>query len=180
MIRFEDAITSTLAKITNLKTNRGEIRVAYADESAPSWKHTDDVIAFYLTPVSGVYGEDSFEKYTRSGDLFSRTTTHTQIIEVNLSIYGPHCRELADRIRILIRKGENRSELTKIKAFPVSKTPTVNYVPYEYNQQWWQRTDMTLTFNWQTDFVDTVNTIKSASIGIYTEKGEYENVNITS
>lgn len=179
MIQFEDALTKTLANLTNLKPNKGQIRVAYADESAPSWKHTDDVICFYLTPVSGTYGEDSFEKYTLNGSSFNRGTTHTQIIEVNFNIYGPHCRELADLIRILIRKSENRSALTAIKAFPVSKAPTVNYVPYGYNQQWWQRADMTLTFNWQTDYADTVNTINSATIGIYTDKGDHENVNIT-
>lgn len=176
---LEDALISVFSSITGLPTNNGAIRLAYDENPGPSWKHTEDVLAFYLTPVSVTLDQDISEELTKVGDIFHRRTLQTQVIEANLSFYGPNCRELANRLRILIQKEDLRRPLTSIKAFPVLKTPPARYIPYEYNKQWWQRTDMTLTFNWQTDIIDTVNTIESAEIIIEQEKGEFRNVNIT-
>lgn len=180
MRRLEDALIEVFASITGLDPNKGEIRVAYAENPGPSWKHTEDVLTFYLAPISDTYDQDQEETLTPGGEIFGRTTRHTQVIEANLSIYGPESRLIADRLRVLIQKEDLRRPLTSIKAFPVLKTPPARYVPYEYNKQWWQRTDMTLTFNWQTDVVDSVNRIMSANIIFKTEKGETRHADITT
>lgn len=182
MIELENALVEVIANITGLNPNNGEIRVAYADNPGPSWKHTDNVVTLYLTPVSASPDQDFSEelKLTPGSTTFNRKTFQTQVIDVNLSIYGPSCRELANRLRVLVQKEDLRRPLTSIKAFPVLKTPPATYVPYEHNKQWWQRTDMTLTFNWQTELVESVNQILSASVRIFTEKGEHTNANTTS
>lgn len=179
MIQFENALISTLAKITELDPDQGQIRVAYTDEPGPSWKHTEDVICFYLEAVSSPYDQDCFETMTPAIPNYIRKTDTTQVINANLSLYGPHCRELANRIRVLIQKNDYREALTNIEAFPVLKTPPAQYIPYEYNKQWWQRTDMTLTFNWLTHIVEQINTFESAEIGIYKDKGDSKHADIT-
>lgn len=181
MTDLENALITVFASITGLKDSDGSIRLAYEDNSAPSWSHTEDVLTFYLTPVSASidqdYGEELINKVNTH--LFTRKTYQTQVVEANLSFYGPHCRELANKLRVLIQKDDLRRPLTTIKAFPVLKTPPARYVPYEHNKQWWQRADMTLTFNWQTILTEEVNKIESANIIIKTEKGEIRNVDIT-
>ena len=180
---LENALITVFASITGLKPETGAIRLAYEDNSAPSWSHTEDVLAFFLTPVSASIDQDYEEELkgnTLKPNTFTRKTFQTQVIEANLSFYGPHCRELANRLRVLIQKDDLRRPLTTIKAFPVLKTPPARYVPYEYNKQWWQRADMTLTFNWQTILTEEVNKIESANIIIKTEKGEIRNVDITT
>lgn len=180
MTDLENALITVFASITGLQPEKGAIRLAYEDESAPSWSHTEDVLAFFLTPVSAPIDQDFYESLAVNNSKFTRKTLQTQVIEANLFFYGPHCRELANKLRVLIQKEDLRRPLTSIKAFPVLKTPPARYVPYEFNKQWWQRADMTLTFNWQTTLTDEVNRIESANIIIETEKGEIRNVDITS
>ena len=180
MTELENALITVFANLTHLDPNKGEIRLAYEDNSAPSWNHEEDGLAFFLTPVSETIDQDYEEKLAHANDKFSRVTYQTQVIEANLSFYGPNCRELANKVRVLIQKEDLRRPLTTIKAFPVLKTPPARYIPYEFNKQWWKRVDLTLVFNWQTILADEVNKIKSANIIIKTEKGEKRDVNITS
>lgn len=179
MRKLEDALIKTLAYITELSPNKGQIRIAYADEPGPSWKHTENVVCFYLEAVSDPMDQDYHESFESTENGYLRRTRNTQVIEAHLSFYGPKCRELANRTRILIQKSDFRGALDKIEAFPVLKTPPAQYIPYEYNKQWWQRTDMTLTFNWLIEFVEQINTIESADIGIYKDKGESKYADIT-
>ena len=176
---LENALITVFANITGLDPNKGEIRLAYEDNSAPSWGNTENGLSFYLTPVSASIDQDYEEKLVSTNDKFARTTYQTQVIDAELYFYGPNCLELANKTRVLIQKDDLRRPLTSIKAYPVLKTPPARYVPYEFNKQWWKRADMTLTFNWQTTLADEVNKIKSANIIIKTEKGETRDVDIT-
>lgn len=176
MRELENALIEVFQNITQLDPNKGQIRVAYADNPGPSWKHTDEVLSFFLTSVSDSYDQDNFETYTNN----ERGIYYTQVIDVNISIYGSTSRELASKLRVLIQREDLRRPLTRIKAFPVLKTPPPRYVPYEYNKQWWQRTDLTLTFNWFTSYKDRVEYFESANIGIYTDKGDYRYVDVTT
>ena len=180
MTALENALIQVFASLTGLKPETGAIRLAYEDYSAPSWSHTEDVLAFFLTPVSALIDQDYEEELTSKNlHTFTRKTFQTQVIEANLSFYGPNCRELANKVRVLIQKDDLRRPLTTIKAYPVLKTLPARYIPYEFNKQWWQRADMTLTFNWQTTLTEEVNKIESADIIIKTEKGETRYVDIT-
>lgn len=176
---LENALIEVFSNLTGLDPNKGEIRLAYEDNSAPAWGNTENGLAFYLTPVSASIDQDYEEELISVEDKFTRKTYQTQVIEANLFFYGPNCIELANKVRVLIQKDDLRRPLTSIKAFPVLKTSPARYVPYEFNKQWWKRADMTLTFNWQTILADEVNKIKSANIIIKTEKGETRDV-ITS
>lgn len=174
---LENAFIKALAKITSLDPSKGEIRVAYADEPAPSWKHTDNVVAFYVNPVENTYAEDYFETLENNqNDGLDRKTTFTDVVEFRISCYGPRSREFAKKIQVYIQKSDYRIDLSRIGAYPVLKSPSPRYVPYEYNKQWWQRTDLELTFNVKTVFTDTTNFIKSVNISVITDKGETRDV----
>lgn len=176
---LENAFIAVASRITGLDPNKGEIRVAYAEEPAPSWKHTDNVIAFYVNPLDDLYGEDFFESEITNEENITRNTTFTDVVQLAISCYGPKSREFAKKLQVYIQKRDYRKELTSIGAFPVLKTPSPKYVPYEYNKQWWQRTDLELTLNVETTFTDQVNFLESANISVITDKGEQRNVNIT-
>lgn len=169
---LENTIITALSKITGLDPDKGEIRVAYAEEPAPSWKHTDNVVAFYLEPIQDEYAEDYFETHKKTEDKLTRTTTFTDVVKCNLSCYGPNSRLNAKKIQVYIQKSDYRIDLARIGAYPVLKSPSPRYVPYEYNKQWWQRTDLELTFNVKTTFTDTTNFLKSVNISVITDKGD--------
>lgn len=174
---LENAFIKAVTKITGLDPNKGEIRVAYAEEPAPSWKHTDNVVAFYVNPIQDEYGEDYYDNLKNNQkDSLDRSTTFTDVVQLVVSCYGPRCREFAKKIQVYIQKSDYRIDLSKIGAYPVLKSPSPRYVPYEYNKQWWQRTDLELTFNVKTTFTDTTNFIKSVNISVITDKGETRDV----
>ena len=173
---LENAFITAVAKITSLDPNKGQIRVAYAEEPAPSWKHTDDVVAFYIEPLAEEYAEDYYETSVEKDDKLTRTTTFTDVVKVNISCYGPNSRLYAKKIQVYIQKNDYRRALAQIGAYPVLKSPSPRYVPYEYNKQWWQRTDLELTFNVKTNFTDTTNFIKSVNISVITDKGDTRDV----
>jgi len=184
--QFEDIITNLLASNTGLDPNKGEIRVAYSQNNYPSWKHTDTVVAYYLQPVNDVYGEDvidsyqSYQKEDGESTGFDKTTTFTRVYDCIISVYGPECRSLATIISKSFLSDENRLELSKSKIYPVPKTPPPNYVPYEFNSQWWQRADVTIQLNVLTTLTSKVEAIQSVNIKVITKETGEKDVNITS
>lgn len=172
---IEDALIVSFSSIlTSLSASDGSIRVAYQQEASPSWKQSDNILAFYLSPVDNVMAEDQFDsfKYNVVKDKIERKNIKTDVIEVNISFYGPSCRENASLIRRLIQKAPYNSNLAKLGIYPVPKTPTARYLPYEYNKQWWQRADLVLTINVLSDYTDNINRIVSVPITTITNKGD--------
>ena len=182
--QFENIITQLLASNTGLDPNKGEIRVAYSQNNYPSWKHTDTVVAYYLQPIDDVYGEDIVDSYQYNPEeevkKFDKTSTFTQVYDCVVSVYGPECRSLATIISKSFLSDENRLELSKSKIYPVPKTPPPNYVPYEFNSQWWQRADVTIRLNVLTTLTSQVEAIQSANIKIISKETGEKDVNITS
>lgn len=182
--QFEDIITNLLASNTGLDPDKGEIRVAYSQNNYPSWKHTDTVVAYYLQPLDDVYGEDIEDYYqyynTEKSRGFNKTSTFTRVYDCIISVYGPECRSLATIISKSFLSDENRLELSKSKIYPVPKTPPPNYVPYEFNSQWWQRADVTIRLNVLTTLTSKVEAIQSVNIKVITKETGEKDVNITS
>ena len=178
---LENAITEVLANITGLDPNKGEIRLAYSQQGQPSWRHTDTVVAFYLTPSNDPFDQDITDKYgyNQESDVFDKKALFTQVIECKISCYGPRCKSLATLIRADIQSDENRLSLSKVNIYPVPKVPPPTFAPYEYNKQWWYRADVSILFNVYTIITSQINRIASANITIKTKEIGETNVNIT-
>ena len=159
-------ITQVLSNITGLDPNRGEIRLAYSQQGQPSWRHTDTVIAYYFTPARDSYSEDITDllKYDENNNLIDKEELFTQVLECRISCYGPNCHNLATLIKVGIQSDENRLNLSKVGIYPVSKIPQPLFLPYEYNKQWWLRSDLTINLNIFTKITSSINTIEEAII----------------
>lgn len=175
-------ISQVLANITGMDPTKGEIRLAYSEQGQPSWRHKDNVIAYYLTPSRDVYNEDITEGYlyNEEEDKFDKTEVFTQVMDCKISCYGPLSRNLSTLIRVGIQSDENRLNLSKYNIYPVPKTPPAMFVPYEYNKQWWLRSDLTITFNIFTKITSQVDRLVGAGITILTDTGDAYHGDITS
>lgn len=165
---IESLLVDTFANLTGLDPNKGEIRLAYQQQSQPGWRHTDSVIAFYINSSQNQYNEDITDNYfyNEDNDNFDKESTFTRVIDCNISCYGPLSRDLATKLWAGIQSDENRLNLSKAGIYPVPKVPSPTYMPYEYNQQWWERSDVTLQFNVLTKLIHTVNKLDSVDITI--------------
>lgn len=160
-----NGLIEVFSDITGLDPNKGEIRRAYQLQSQPGWRHTDNVISFWLTNNSDIYHEDIMDSYDFSGPMV-KNSTFTQVLSCNISCYGPNSKDMALLIWAGIQSDENRLALSKLKIYPVPKNAPPNYVPYQYNNQWWNRTDITLIFNVYTNISNEINSIKSVEINL--------------
>lgn len=177
---LEDAITKAIANITGLDPDKGEIRLAYSQQGQPSWKHTDTVIAYYLTPSNDPYDQDITDTYKNNPEgNIDKKEIFTQVLECRISCYGPNCKSLATLIRAAIQSDENRLELSKVNIYPVPKVPPYRYVPYEYNKQWWLRADVFLLLNVYTTISNQVEKLESAQVKLITKEIGELDVNVT-
>lgn len=170
--QLHDAITGVLANITGLDPDKGEIRIAYSQQGQPSWRHTDTVISYYLNPLNDVYDQDITDKliFNEDKDNFTKTERFTQVMECRCSCYGPQARMLSTLIRAGIQSDENRLSLSKVGIYPVPKVPPPTFLPYEYNKQWWLRSDVAITLNVFSTITSTVNRLVAADITVNNEK----------
>lgn len=170
--QLHDAITAVIANITGLDPDKGEIRIAYSQQGQPSWRHTDTVISYYLNPSNDVYDQDITDKlvFDQAKDKFIKTERFTQVLECRCSCYGPESRKLSTLIRAGIQSDENRLSLSKVGIYPVPKVPPPIFMPYEYNKQWWLRSDVVITLNVFSTITSTVNRLVSADITVNNEK----------
>lgn len=177
---LENLISGVLANISGFK-DVGNVRISYQQDGSPAWEHSDNIISFYLIQRDGIYAEDISKKnvYDSDKDVFKQTSTFTRIVECNISIYGPLSRDVADRIKVLILDEMYKRPLTSERVYPL-KPGAPRYLPYMYNDQWWNRTDLTLLFNVESTIELIVPRIKSAEVIIKTDTGEERYVNITS
>lgn len=169
---LHDAITGVLANITGLDPNKGEIRIAYSQQGQPSWRHMDTVVSYYLNPVNDIYDQDitDFLEYDDEKDLIVKTEKFTQVLECRCSCYGPESRMLSTLIRAGIQSDENRLSLSRVGIYPVPKVPPPIFMPYEYNKQWWLRSDVVITLNVFSTITSTVNRIVSVEATVNNEK----------
>ena len=179
--QLEDIITRWLGDLTGLDPNKGEIRVAYGQDNYPSWTHNDTVVAYYLQPVYDVYGEDIHSDYTEYSETkFDKEDVFTQVYECNISVYGPECRTIATLIRTNYLMDEKRLALSRAGIYPIKGTPPCNFVPYEFNSQWWKRADVTIKMNVHTVLTSQVGIIQSANIKVITHETGEKDVDIVS
>ena len=87
-------------------------------------------------------------------------------MECRCSCYGPIARMLATLLRAGIQSDENRLNLSKVGIYPVPKVPPPLFMPYEYNKQWWLRSDVSITLNIFTTLTSTVSSLVSADIKV--------------
>lgn len=178
---LEDIITQWLADLTGLDPDKGEIRIAYGQDNYPSWTHEDTVIAYYLNPVSDTYGEDIGSNYREiAGILLNKEDVFTQVYDCIISVYGPECRSLATRIRTSYLLDEKRLLLSKNGIYPVKGTPPCTFVPYEFNSQWWKRSDLTIRMNIYTTLTSQVDRIDSVGIKVITHEIGEKDVDIVT
>jgi hypothetical protein len=110
----------------------------------------------------------------------------TQVWEIHFTFYGPNCYANAETIISAMTFEWVRTALqslpppygSQIYAVPEWKRP--NYVPENFQGQWWQRADVDLQFNELITETIAVTTAASAEIELITDTGFTETINLAS
>lgn len=159
--------------------NADLVRKAWQPRGAPAWGITKDVAFIRIgekeDPFS-ILRDAILNPHTE--DEAKRDNGYTRVIQVHWVFYGPNSYDRASRLRNLIFFDAYREDLTLNKIFLIPEVDTPRRVPELWEGQWWERTDVTASFNNLVTIQDLIPYFKSAEITVNTpEKVQDASVN---
>ena len=155
------------------KQNQKRIRFPWGSDiknkqsdTTPTWKREEDVCFIYELPQDGSYNELSDVTYEldESKRDFIEVDEHTDIHTVLFANYGPNAYECARDIRDGFKRERIREYLKRHHFFVVPPIPAIKRVPELVNGQWWNRVDVTVTFNEYVRREEAIKSIESVTV----------------
>ncbi|MCE5304349.1 hypothetical protein LLG34_01415 [bacterium] len=158
--------------ITNpVKTN--DVKIAWEEGGQPAASITDNVVYIECFEVDTPYNRarEEIDIWEISPDEFTKETSYTRQMQVNLILYGPDSFDNAQTIRDNIFYPDNQLTLQQNHIYLVHDISSPKRVPEYFQGLWWKRIDMSLRFNELVVKSISVPAITSIEVGIYDDNG---------
>lgn len=157
----------------NSNITSSKVRHTYQGNSAPTFNREEDVIYLTVTQKDDDYDKNKHIQtyYTGDSDYGEESTFYTRILQVDWICHGPHSFNNADEIRNKILSRDVRSILVKHHLRPLTDIPAPVRIPYAFNNQWFDRTDLRAYFNLGTERIVEVPWMKEAVVVLPDEEG---------
>jgi len=154
-----------------VKTN--DVRIAWEEGGQPAASITDNVVYVECFEVDTPYNRlrEETDTWEISPDEFTKETSYTRQMQVNLILYGPDSFDNAQTIRDNIFYPDHQLTLQQNHIYLVHDIPSPKRVPEYFQGLWWKRVDMSLRFNELVIKSISVPAIISAEINVYDDNG---------
>ena len=159
------------------------VRVAWPTYGAPAWKVSEDVTFIHVTEEDEPINRQREFVYTESllGEtLLDEEVSYTRVIGLNLIFYGPTSFHNAQLVRDGVFRETYRRVLSQNKIFLIPDIVAPRRAPEPFQSQWWERTDLDLTFNEKIKKTDEISIIEIADIIVVTDTGQEEEITVTA
>ncbi|WP_321993225.1 phage neck terminator protein [Clostridium butyricum] len=164
---FQEITCEMLGFDISKKENQNKVRIAWPTGGAPGWKINDDICFLRITPV-----DDSMTRQlnicydpVKNNEAYTKKQVgYTRVHKINWTLYGPNSYDNADIIRHLIFDNNYMKKFKEKNLFLITDVPMPTRLPELYNNQWWERTDFSATFNEGVTRISEVPYITSAEI----------------
>lgn len=150
-----------------------KVRHVYQGNSAPAYERNEDAVYLNVTVKDDPYDKNKHIQvaYTGDNEYGQESTFYTRVIQVDWICHGPHSFNYADDIRNKILTRDVREILVKHHIRPLTDIPAPVRIPYAFNNQWFERTDLTAYFNVGTERITEVPWLKEAVILLPDDEG---------
>jgi hypothetical protein len=154
-----------------VKTN--DVRIAWEEGGQPAASITDNVVYVECFEVDTHYNRlrEETDTWEISPDEFTKETSYTRQMQVNLILYGSDSFDNAQTIRDNIFYPDHQLTLQQNHIYLVHDIPSPKRVPEYFQSLWWKRVDMSLRFNELVVRSISVPAITSIEVGIYDDNG---------
>ena len=160
---FWNATRMILADIIKDNPDRW-IRVSYPKGGAPDWKNGENIVFLNLRARDDDYGRQRDSIYKNTSGTTMKHTMRTRVWDLELACYGDSAYAMATAMQDGVFLEDVRKYLSKKGIFLVPLMP----IPIQSNEifagQWWERWNITLTFNEEYETSEDVGYIASVSI----------------
>lgn len=124
------------------------VRVSWPSGGAPAWAITEDIAFVRVIERDDPYNVQRHVKnklHTLSH--CNLETTFTRVLEVNWIFYGPNSYDSISALRDHLYYQEQHDLLAQSNVYLIPRNITPRRFPELFQGQWWDRSDMTVTFN---------------------------------
>lgn len=158
-------ITANLLNITT----PGMIRVDWPTQGQPGFNVEDDVIFIKVVPVDDDYNrvrDMAWAPTDSTGVTLAETYSYTRVIGVTWVCYGPNSNANAQVLRNKIFYEDATDLLDSYGLYLVTDIAEPQRAPEEFNNLWWERTDLALKFNYLEQDIANQKSIASVPLNI--------------
>ncbi len=145
------------------------VRLSWPVTGAPAWKISENVVFIRLTPhEDDDYARQLDSSYEPEHGTVIKKATRTRIWEAQFIAYGPNAQTSVNKIKDGVFRQDMKRLLSANSVFLIPDLPPCRRVPELFGGQWWNRWDLSLTFNELYQLPDEdVGRIESVAITAY-------------
>lgn len=171
---FRDA---TLA-ITGLPPEN--VTFSYQPNSAPFNEQAVNAAYLYVTQINSPADKFTYPLLTTTDSQITGNLAqaYTRVMQCAWSFYGPDSAELADALRAGILTERIREPLRLQKIYPLPRIEAPVRRNELINNQWWERTDIKVQLNVQTDHSALQPYFSGATVSVLESGGDSEVITI--
>jgi hypothetical protein len=173
LIEFENLFPRMINLMLGWDYRDKKVRVAYSQTGAPAWGVEDNLVFLYAKEVDNLYNRprEVTDIYEVSPDEFSSETNYTRVMQLFLTLYGTNATTNADTIRDSIFYPEFKLLLDQQKVYLIHDIAAPRRAPEYWEGLWYERVDMSMTFNELIVRSISVPRITSIDVAIYEGEG---------
>jgi hypothetical protein len=158
-----------------------KVRLDWPTAGAPTFLIGDDVCFVAAIEIEDNYGMIRDVEWPQNDSLsVNATYGYTRVWAVTFANYGPNSFDKARLIRSAVLLDWTHDYLAQNNVYLIPDTPSPKRVPYEFQNQWWERTDLRLRFNELVTETIVIPAGKSVEIIVETSTGIVADFTVTS
>lgn len=158
------SVTSTITELDGKK-----VRIAFQAQGQPARLINEDIIYLSIRQADNPY--DKQRDFIYNADYERMDIYYTRVMECQWYCYGPNSFDYADEIRNGILLDDIRNVLRLEDVFPITGIASPDRVPYLFDGQWWERSDLRVLMNVLTLRTSTTPFFEGAEVLLYDEEG---------
>ena len=145
---LEDALWQACSDIlSEMITDPTMIRWKHPTGGMPDWKITDNILFLNLDEKDDAYAQQRDSTFDTVDGTVIRSAYRTRVWTLYCTAYGPDSYEICNRLKDGFFEWQAEAPLWKDDVHLVPDLPKCRQATDIFAGQWWERWDLTLTFN---------------------------------
>jgi hypothetical protein len=140
------------------------IRKMYPKDGAPDWTIDDNIVFFNLDIRDDDYGKQRDSIYKTEQGTAVKKTMRTRVWDLTVNAYGPRAYEMTTAMQDGVFLQSVKRYLAQYGIYPVPYMQVQIQSSEIFAGQWWERWNITLTFNEKYDVSEDVGHIESVHV----------------
>ena len=147
------------------------VRWSWPIQGAPAFGINDNIVFLKIYDIASTMTAQREDKYSQESGLSNMATSYTRTLRLDCIFYGPDSWENATTIRNKMFWQEHHDTLARSNIYLVPKFDPPRRIPELWQGQWYDRSDLSLTYNNLVVFNREVPYIEKVPVGVYDRNG---------